>query len=54
MNSPVYLIVMLGVIAAITVVVLPSLIRKKCSVCGARNTLDAKTCAKCNAQFPDD
>ena len=54
MNHPVYLAVMLGVILVIAALVIPSLVRKKCSACGARNSLDAKACTTCNAPFPDD
>lgn len=53
MTPTVYVAVMLGVILLITIAVTPSLFRKKCSECGARNSLDAKTCAKCGAPFAD-
>jgi len=54
MNQTVYLGVMLGVIVLVFAWVTPALIRKKCSECGARNSLDAKVCAKCAASFPND
>ena len=54
MPSAVYLAVMLGIITLIAVAVVPSLIRKRCPKCGARNSLDATACVKCNALFPLD
>ena len=54
MDKSVYLAIMLGVIAVMCAVTIPSLFRKKCSECGARNSLDAKECAKCKAPFRDD
>ena len=48
-----YLIVMLGVILVATAVAVPSLFRKKCPKCGARNGLDAPACARCGAPFAD-
>ncbi|MBX7254886.1 MAG: hypothetical protein K1Y02_00900 [Candidatus Hydrogenedentes bacterium] len=54
MPGTTYVLVMLGVIALIGVLVVPALIRKRCAKCGARNSLDAKTCVKCDAPFPDD
>ncbi|GMV94474.1 MAG: hypothetical protein AMXMBFR82_42520 [Candidatus Hydrogenedentota bacterium] len=47
-----YLAVMLGVIAVIAVVVIPSLLRKKCPSCGTRNSLDARVCSSCGGPFP--
>lgn len=49
-----YLAVMLGVIALIAIVVIPSLFHKKCSKCGIRNSLDAKVCSGCGEPFPTD
>ncbi len=49
-----YLAVMLGVIALIAVFVIPSLLRKKCSKCGIKNSLDAKVCSDCGERFPED
>lgn len=48
-----YLAVMLGVIAVIAIVVIPSLLRKKCPNCGTRNSLDASVCSECGELFPD-
>ncbi len=49
-----YLAVMLGVIALIAILVIPSLFHKKCSKCGTRNSLDAKVCSGCGGPFPTD
>lgn len=54
MDKNLYLAVMVGVIALMCAVTIPSLFRKKCSECGARNSLDAKECARCKAPFRDD
>jgi len=52
MDKTVYLAVMLGVIAVMCAVTIPSLFRKKCSECGARNSLDATACVRCKKPFP--
>jgi hypothetical protein len=49
-----YVGIMLGVILVIALVVIPSLFRKKCQKCGARNALDAKVCVACRQAFPDE
>ena len=49
-----YLAVMLGVIALIAILVIPSLFLKKCSKCGIRNSLDARICSSCGERFPED
>ncbi len=54
MPGTTYVLVMLGIVALIGVLVVPALIRKRCTKCGERNPLDAESCAKCNAPFPDD
>jgi hypothetical protein len=54
MPGKIYLFALLGVIALVTVVVVPSLFRKKCAKCGARNSLDAKECGGCGASFPEE
>lgn len=54
MFTTVYLAVMLGVILVIALVCVPSLLRKKCRDCGARNRLEAKQCSQCGALFPDE
>ena len=54
MPGTTYVLVMLGIVALIGVLVVPALIRKRCTKCGKRNSLDAESCAKCKAPFPDD
>ncbi|HPC15161.1 MAG TPA: hypothetical protein P5318_05600 [Candidatus Hydrogenedentes bacterium] len=54
MSPTVYLTVMLGVIALACVVSIPSLFRKKCRKCGARNGIEARVCIQCGAPFPED
>jgi ribosomal protein L40E len=49
-----YLSVMLTIIALATLITLPSMMRKRCSECGARNGLEAKACQSCGAVFPED
>jgi hypothetical protein len=49
-----YLPVMLGIIALVTIVSVPSLFWKKCPSCGRRNILDAVTCQVCGAPFPEE
>jgi len=53
-SPTVYLTVMLGVIALACVVSIPSLFRKKCRKCGARNGIEACVCIQCGAPFPED
>jgi len=53
-SAAVYLAVMLGVIAVVTAVSVPSLFWKKCPRCGARNGLDNQTCKRCDAAFPEE
>lgn len=54
MSSTVYLVVMLGIIGLLVAVIVPALFWKKCESCGARNIVDATSCARCGAPFPDD
>ena len=54
MPGKIYLFALLGVIALVTIVAVPSLFRKKCLKCGARNSLDAKECGGCGAPFPEE
>jgi|GEM_PF-580929 len=54
MSGGLYLAVMLGIIAVVTGVSVPSLFRKKCPTCGARNGLDARMCKKCGAAFSEE
>jgi len=54
MSETTYVLVMLGIIALIGVLVVPALIRKRCMKCGERNTLDAESCVKCKAPFPNE
>lgn len=48
----VYLAVMVGIIAAITLVSVPALLFSRCPGCRARNALDADVCRKCGAPLP--
>jgi len=54
MFAGIYLAVMLCVIAVVTALSVPSLFFKKCPRCGARNGLDAATCKRCDAAFPEE
>lgn len=49
-----YLVVMVGIIAVISAIAIPSLFFKKCPQCGRRNRLDANTCAACGAALPEE
>ena len=49
-----YLAAMLGVIALIAIMVVPSLFQKKCQRCDTRNSLDARVCSNCGNPFPED
>lgn len=54
MFDKIYLAVMLGIIAVVLVASVPSLFRKKCRACSAKNGLEARACKQCGAAFPDD
>ena len=54
MSTEVYLWVMVGIIALVTFISVPSLFLKKCPSCSRRNGLDAKICKACGAAFPED
>lgn len=54
MSGKLYLLIMLGVIFLITAVSIPSLFRKKCPNCGAKNWIESKTCKKCGTVFNDE
>jgi ribosomal protein L40E len=49
-----YLAVMLGIIALVTAASIASLFFKKCPKCGVRNGLEARSCKKCGAAFPEE
>ena len=51
-GSALYLIIMLGVVAVVALISVPSLIRQKCHKCGARNSLEATHCIRCGVPFP--
>jgi ribosomal protein L40E len=53
MVHAVYLAVMVGVMALVTVVCVPSLLRRRCRACGARNSLESDLCSRCGTPFPD-
>ena len=53
MSDELYLAIMLGVVAILTVIAVPALIRRKCPKCGARNGIDAKVCKQCNTSLTD-
>ena len=52
-SSTIYLVIMVGIIALVTAVSVPSLFWKKCPACGKHNHLDAETCKACGAEFPE-
>lgn len=53
-SAVIYVSVMLSVIVVLTAVLVPALFLKRCGSCGARNSLDAAACRRCNRPFPDD
>jgi len=53
-SSNLYLAVMVGVIALVTVISVPSLFFKRCAGCGRRNILDAVHCRGCGMAFPEE
>jgi len=53
MSSTTYLAIMLGIIAVLTAVSVPSLLRKRCPKCGVKNALEAQRCKQCGFPFPD-
>lgn len=52
MSASLYLTLMLGVVAVMVAIVVPSLLKKKCEKCGVRNGLDATACSTCEHPFP--
>lgn len=54
MNTTVYLVVMVGVIALISAILLPALFWKKCAECGSRSIVDATSCKRCGCEFPEE
>ena len=54
MSTGLYLTLMIGVIGVLTAFLVPALFWKRCTTCGARNSLDASECKKCNNAFPKD
>jgi len=53
LSKTLYLVIMLGIIAVITIASVPSLFRKACPKCGMKNWLEAKACKQCGAPFPE-
>ena len=51
MSKTLYLVIMLGIIAVITIASVPSLFRKTCPKCRSRNWLEAKSCKQCGTPF---
>lgn len=49
-----YVIVMLGIIVVVAAISAPALFTKRCPSCQTRNGLDAKSCRRCGAAFPND
>ena len=49
-----YLVVMLGIIVLVCAASVPSLFFKRCPNCSARNGIEARTCRKCGAAFPEE
>ena len=54
MATSTYLIVMLVVILAVTAFAVPSLFRRRCPACRARNALDAAVCCQCGASLQEE
>ncbi len=54
MHYTVYLVVMTGIIAVVTLVSVPSLFARNCPGCGKRNRVDARRCRACGAELPPD
>ena len=52
-SSGLYLALMVGVIGILTAFFVPALLWKRCTTCGARNSLDASECEKCKNAFPE-
>jgi ribosomal protein L40E len=53
MSGVTYVVVMLSIMAYVTVIVVPSLLRRRCRKCGARSAMDAPRCRKCGEAFPE-
>jgi ribosomal protein L40E len=53
-NVTLYLVIMVGIIALVTAVSVPSLFLKKCPHCGKRNGLEARICRACGADLPEE
>lgn len=49
-----YLAVMVGVIALVTLISVPSLFTRRCPKCGARNRIEARLCRACGFELPAD
>lgn len=54
LSKTLYLVLMLGIIGLVTLVSVPSLFRRKCTKCGAKNSIEARVCKSCGAPFPED
>lgn len=52
MSTGLYVALMLGIMAVVLMVTVPSLLWKKCEKCGDRNGLDATECRACEHPFP--
>ena len=53
-TTTIYLLVMVGIIAVVTAVSVPSLFFRKCPACGKRNAVDADRCRACSAALPQE
>ena len=53
-TNTIYLVVMLTIVTIVFLVSVPSLFFKKCTSCGIRNGIEARTCKKCGAAFPEE
>jgi len=54
MSDQTFLFIMLGVIVAVFSLAVPSVVRKRCPACKARNGLESPRCVKCGHEFPPD
>lgn len=52
MSDGLYLTLMLGALAVLIAILVPTMFFVRCSGCGARNGLDASVCRKCGAEMP--
>lgn len=52
MSDGLYVVLMLSVVLVVGITCVPSMFRRECPACGARNPLDAKRCVACGKPLP--